>query len=436
MWAKVKINRSFTKNTIPSFDEGDLFWRKWFWESLINLIDNSDNESLVISIDAPWWEWKTRFLQQWKIFLEEKNRKIIYFDSFKSDYIEDPFTALLGEVMKIYQEEKWSYEIIKEKWINVAKSILPLAWKIWARILLGWDIKNIEDKLEEIMEWEIIEWIHKSLQDYVKQEDTINAFKKSLEDGIKKSWEIIFIIDELDRCRPDFALRLLERMKHFFDVPGVYFVLGINKVQLIAYVEKIYGEIDANKYLQKFLDIETVLPKNKRWQDNVSKQYLKYLKKEYRDIFIEKNVGEDHHILRVFTLIVETNNFSLRDIEKAFNYLILSQKSLGVGNEYISWELLAILSCLKMIDLSYIKRIDSRKLSKEEIINALNLNTISSDTYRDYLDNLLSFLFDEEISDEVAKVILKNKRFWNDDFDDRYKLLLDHVEIMDMFNIW
>lgn len=435
MVAKVKIKRSYAKNWFPSFNEWDLFWRKWFWESLINLIDNSDNESLVISINAPWWEWKTYFLQQWKILLEENSKKVIFFDSFKSDYIDDPFTALLGEVMKTFQDEQTTYESIKQKWVNVAKSLLPLAWKVWARFVLWWDISSVDDKIEEIIEWDIAEWIHNSLKEYIKQGSTIDGFKKALEEGIKKHWKIIFIIDELDRCRPDFALRLLERIKHFFDIPWLYFVLGINKNQLLSYINKIYGNIDCSNYLQKFIDVETILPvKNNAHEKNVEK-YLKHLINENRDIFLEKDVWEQHHILAVFKLIVKYGNFSLRDIEKAFNYLVICQKSLSVDNQYIAWELIAVLVWLKVIDINYLKSISNWENLKDEIIQIFKISKWKNTSYEKFLISELWFLFGEELTEEIRRVLWNRLYYWDYDHWDRFDILLRHIEFIDMFNI-
>lgn len=436
MWTKARIIRPYRNKKILSFEEEDLFWRKVFWESLLNLIEHSDNESLVISVDAPWWEWKTHFLLKWKSLLEEKERKVIYFDSFKNDYMEDPFTALLWEVMKVFEDDKTNYEKITEKWTNVLKSIIPLAWKIWARVIFGWDIKGVEEKLEEIIEGEIAEWIHSSLKRYIEYEDTIESFKKTLQDAIQKHWKIVFIIDELDRCRPDFAMRLLERVKHFFDIPGLYFVLGINKPQLISYVTKIYWNIDNIKYLQKFIDIETILPINRKSYESPQKKYLKSLLKEYRDIFLEKNVWEDHHILRVFSLIIEYSDFSLRDIEKAFNYLILCQKSINSQNLYISWELLAILFCLKVIDVKYIKAISNGENLRDEIIEILKINKWTKTSYSKYLIVELWFLFGDNLTEEMKNTLSSRLNYWNEPWDDRHLILLNHIAIIDMFNIW
>ena len=62
------------------------------------------------------------------------------------------------------------------------------------------------------------------------------------------------MIDELDRCRPTFALDVLEKIKHIFDVPGVFFVAALNKNALAKTIESAYGITDGNEYLSKFFD--------------------------------------------------------------------------------------------------------------------------------------------------------------------------------------
>ena len=71
---------------------------------------------------------------------------------------------------------------------------------------------------------------------------------------------LVFIIDELDRCRPTFAIELLERVKHIFDVPNIVFVFGINRDELTKSLVSVYGEIEAGEYLRRFFDMEFILP--------------------------------------------------------------------------------------------------------------------------------------------------------------------------------
>ncbi|MDX7018825.1 P-loop NTPase fold protein, partial [Klebsiella aerogenes] len=71
-----------------------------------------------------------------------------------------------------------------------------------------------------------------------------------------------FIIDELDRARPDFSLNLLELIKHIFNVDGFYFLLVMNKQQFEESIKIRYGNINSSLYLNKFIDYWFTLPKD------------------------------------------------------------------------------------------------------------------------------------------------------------------------------
>ena len=71
----------------------------------------------------------------------------------------------------------------------------------------------------------------------------------------------MFIIDELDRCRPSFSIEVLEKAKHFFNVENIIFVLGADKEQLGHSIKAIYGnDLNVNGYLRRFIDLDYVLP--------------------------------------------------------------------------------------------------------------------------------------------------------------------------------
>ncbi|MDP2049071.1 P-loop NTPase fold protein [Cypionkella sp.] len=96
-----------------------------------------------------------------------------------------------------------------------------------------------------------------------ERKDAVKSFKELLvkltEDEVSP---IVIVIDELDRCRPDYALSVLEVIKHFFAVPKVHFILGINGVALENSVKARYGaEMDAESYLRKFINVSFSLPR-------------------------------------------------------------------------------------------------------------------------------------------------------------------------------
>ena len=88
---------------------------------------------------------------------------------------------------------------------------------------------------------------------------------------------IVFIVDELDRCNPIYAVKTLERIKHLFSIPGIVFVLSIDKEQLCNSIKGYFGseQLNAEEYLKRFIDYEYILP-----TPNIQ-QYCKYLYDQY-----------------------------------------------------------------------------------------------------------------------------------------------------------
>ncbi len=124
-----------------------------------------------------------------------------------------------------------------------------------------------------------------------RQKDAIQAFRDALaelpsllsdqsESG-ERPKPLVVIIDELDRCRPTFALEILERIKHFFSVPNVHFVLGVHLDQLRNSVIVAYGpNIDAQTYLQKFVHLTVHLIDSERHRhERTVTKFCDYLEK-------------------------------------------------------------------------------------------------------------------------------------------------------------
>ena len=103
------------------------------------------------------------------------------------------------------------------------------------------------------------------LEEYLNQRATKDQLKEHLTEmsaavAAETGQPMVIIIDELDRCRPTFAVELLERVKHLFDVPNLVFVFGINRDELCSSLQSIYGNINADVYLRRFFDMEFTLP--------------------------------------------------------------------------------------------------------------------------------------------------------------------------------
>ncbi len=134
---------------------------------------------------------------------------------------------------------------------------------------------------------------------------------------------LVIIVDELDRCRPSFALQILERVKHFFSVPSVHFLFGVHLVQLRNSIKVAYGaDINAQLYLQKFINLTLHLVDDAiRYDDRVATKYIQYL-------FGAMQIPQDQAALFAvpyFRHLAEGRGLSLRSIEQIVSTYAIAQ---------------------------------------------------------------------------------------------------------------
>ena len=285
------------------FGEGkDLFQRASLGQGLANLV-GSVEDPMVLAIDGQWGSGKTTFLKMWAGQLRQQGFPVIYFDAFENDYSEDAFTALAAEIIGLLDAEKKRGEpqgkAFLTKAIGAGKVLARSALKIGVKAatmgaLSGSDVEDLADAVSDETEEFADKYIGELLTKQSERRDTLHAFKDALRDlpGIlapasapgedeqqAAQKPLVFIIDELDRCRPLFALQMLERIKHFFSVKNLHFVLGTHMGQLEACVRAAYGEgIDAHLYLQKFIQITYHLPERSRRTEQLnSAKYISSL---------------------------------------------------------------------------------------------------------------------------------------------------------------
>ena len=167
--------------------------------------------------------------------------KSLYFDAFANDYQKDPFLALAGELYELVTDEKEEKKKeFKDKAKGVAKSLARGAVKIAVRtisggIVDGSMIDSAEKDVSELFADQVDSIIADKLENAKKDKLAIENFRGYLEKFAHDHGNgspIVFIIDELDRCRPDFALDLLEQIKHLFSVKGIVFLLVLNRSAL------------------------------------------------------------------------------------------------------------------------------------------------------------------------------------------------------------
>ena len=271
--------------------EGDLWDRKRLGIQLTKYVDRLQCGA-VLALDARWGEGKTWFVRHWQKHLEDENHNVIYLDAFANDYLDDPFLTIAAEISQAFKSsdniDDADVNSFNEKTASVLISLAAILPVIAAKAGLHWiglggagealqevykDGKDVYDSVSDEITGKLKEHIEKKIENHHLEKETIQDFKKELNqlaDKLEKP--LVFIIDELDRCRPDFAIRLIERIKHFFDIPKIVFVLVMDKTQFSKVVCHNYGydEKLGEEYLDKFVDftvgLNTLTPK---LQDNL-----------------------------------------------------------------------------------------------------------------------------------------------------------------------
>ena len=323
--------------------DGDLFARKDLGDRLTALVERM-GEGGVIAIDAPWGEGKTWFGRNWVSKLTSTKHPVALIDAFGQDYVDDPFMMLCSEILPLVSDDG-TREKLKVAGRKLAGALIPATAKaglnFLGRVLLGTsdiadELKNISEDAKELgkdLESATVDALEKALSkrldEHTDQRRTVEGFASVLKEfasGLDKP--LVIVIDELDRCRPDFAVRTIERVKHFFDVPNIVFVLLLNRRQVEAGVRGIYGQdIDATAYLGKFVHFWLRLPKatdGARRNTDHNLVYCRNLAKRYG-----LSGRNDDAFCVVLGSLASAQGLSLRDLDHAFALYALAQP---IGN--------------------------------------------------------------------------------------------------------
>ncbi len=352
---------------IPSDDpfRHDLLARKKPGEILTNLVDNIDGPC-VLAVDAAWGAGKTTFIKMWAKYLRSKGFPVVEFNAWETDFSEDPFAALSSDLTKGL-DKYTDYDIVKA--ISDVKEVAQqlAIWTVPSIIRIGTAgfVDIPQSDVAELFRGEYgLNAYEKAQEEVDKFRDTLKHMAKALSD--KTTHPLIVVIDELDRCRPTYAVELLEAAKHLFSVDYIVFVLAVNRSQLEHSVEALYGSgFDAKGYLRRFFDIDFRLPKPER------RQFIETLLQEMQ-IYHYFRMDED----RIFAPdllkdLVDASGLSLRQIAQGIHRLGLVLASLNTNQNPLAFAITAAL-ILRIIDTEIYHRFCAGDASDEEVVNRVS----------------------------------------------------------------
>lgn len=326
-------------------------------ELLVRLIQSLAG-SYVIAVKGKWGSGKSVFLRRLGAALERTAPRtpVIAIDAWRTDHLDDPLIAFVAATEQRISAESTNSKEVVDKGKKILKALAghigTLSSSITSMVaeanapgtgaVAGAATTAITDAGAEL------------LRAVKAQKDAEAQFREQLAKArdylTKREYgrphlAMVVTIDELDRCRPDYAIKVLERIKHFFDVPGVIFVIATDGKNLPNAVASVYGEkVDGELYLRKFFDYEFELsePDPQSFVQVLANQFdfdrliassphgrsdlLSRIQQPNQKNYAQPVVAYDRgldalEIIQAFPLIAQKMSLSLRDQAQAFTLI-------------------------------------------------------------------------------------------------------------------
>ncbi|MEA1843745.1 MULTISPECIES: KAP family P-loop NTPase fold protein [Agrobacterium] len=266
----------------------------------IESVNAGKRGSYVLNIDARWGQGKTFLLKGMYRDVLSKGHPAVFINAWEHDFVDDPYSIVVSALDKYFKgfehkiparlKEKFTKGIssLRRNFGAVAIATGKEVSKTLAKKAFGEGGSAILEALEDddkaigaedksttsevidavgvgvaaLSDAAIDKYAQQRLDDLRKTTDSIANFRTNLnslllqipnKEGAKLPFFVF--IDELDRCRPTYAISLLERIKHLFDVDGMTFVMATDTEQLSHSINNVYGNnFDSKQYLQRFFN--------------------------------------------------------------------------------------------------------------------------------------------------------------------------------------
>lgn len=369
------------KHIEPSVEPGNPFkncstGREGIGEALTSIVQSIDLGG-TIALTGEWGSGKTTFLRMWKQSLEDNHYPVVLLNAWKTEWAEDPLIAVIACIRRACEQEE-SKEALGNL-LRIAKGFVQRPRQMFHSIGSA-VIDNCLGEVSQSIEEQIGQAFENAVNSFDGKEQSMVLLKESLE---KLAWKVnpesgdrkplVFIIDELDRCRPDYAVRMLEVLKHFFVVKNIVFVCAVDKKHLEDSICGFYGseKINASEYLRRFFDLEIGLP---------LPDYTKFCEHLYdyyqlNDFFesekrlkypIFKNNAEDFKWF--LSSLGIKKRLSLRQLERITAFTKLSLRNMPVGTSY--YPILSLfVTYLRFFDYQFYTALRDHKWTCQEILD-------------------------------------------------------------------
>lgn len=356
-----------------AFDKCELGREKY--AKVLTEIVRTYADGFVMAINNDWGTGKTTFVKMWRQYLDDLDFKTFYFNAWENDFDSNPLIAIMAELERLTNNDEHKQKVFKsvlKKGSVLIRNVAPaLAKSLIKRYVV--DLDDVAVELIENTTKASTEILENQIKEYSSKKKTIIEFREELEKFLKThgtDMPIVFIIDELDRCRPNYSVEVLEQVKHFFSVSGIVFVLSIDKKHLASSIKGFYGSesINTDEYLRRFIDLEYSIP------EPPIGVYANYLFKAFEiDNILSrvKSANAKDSILKTAELLFMKSNATLRQQEKMFAQLRIVLQTFAPNYTIIPYVLM-LLIFVKTMHNSLYRDIQNGRLTLQQLCGKLD----------------------------------------------------------------
>lgn len=321
----------------------------------------------VLAVDGAWGTGKTTFLKMWAQQMRNEDYTVVEFNAWETDFSEDPFLALISQIKDCLDRQDIELPEPRSNafWRHAGRVLFFLS-NTAVNAIPGISV-DIEAALTDANPELITEISDRRQANYTEAARCIQEFRGALskvfgDRSTPGCGPLVVIVDELDRCRPMYAIEVLETAKHLFSADGVVFVLGMNRSQLAHSIRCVYGQdVDADGYLARFVDIEFSLPPAPR--DGFMQDLIERLKLD--EAFKANSDTVSAQMIEL--LLSDAESISLRDAAQTVHRLALMMASCRWQASFASQLATALLVCRTLKPTAYRELVDYKRSDLEAL---------------------------------------------------------------------
>ena len=268
----------------------DKIGRQEIVDKICGIVDSLKKDGNVcVAIDGSWGSGKSFVLDMIENQLSKTQEyTIIKYDAWENSFYSEPLVSILSCIIDAIKE-RFPAARKKEKIKRILGRIL--CWSIHHSSKAEL-IENVAEGLTEIIndirnpietqKFDDFKSYQKLLKEARELLNEIASINKNSNSGMQS--KLIILVDEIDRCLPDYQLKVLERLHHLFDVKNCAVIVAMNQDCVANTISTLYG-VNGDEYLRKFFDFTFLL-------NTSAAEYLNSLLEDFAQNFIKLGFPE------------------------------------------------------------------------------------------------------------------------------------------------